>query len=70
MIQIFSGSKCHCSDFYFSYRKDGSGFEGRLLEGKGQGGETGETGEEFTLFNNSILTGLTGLADRTICYIE
>jgi hypothetical protein len=37
---------------------------------RGKGGKTGETGEEFDLFNNSILTGLTGLADRTRRSIE
>jgi hypothetical protein len=40
-------------------------------EGHGKRGKTGETGEEFDLLNNnSILTGLTGLADHTGCHIE
>jgi hypothetical protein len=33
-------------------------------------GKGGETGEEFDLFNNSLLTGLTGLPDRTPFHIE
>jgi hypothetical protein len=36
----------------------------------GNGKKTGETGEEGDLFSNSILTGITGLADRTRCQIE
>jgi hypothetical protein len=37
---------------------------------RGKGGKTGETGEEFDLLNHSMLTGLTGLADRTVCHVE
>jgi hypothetical protein len=41
-----------------------------FLRDTGKGGKTGETGEEFDFFNNSILTGLAGLADRTRCHLE
>jgi hypothetical protein len=43
---------------------------GSLWTDRGKGGKTGETGEEFDLFNNSILIGLAGLADRARFYIE
>jgi hypothetical protein len=36
----------------------------------GKGKKTGETGEEGDLFSNSILTGLTGLADCAPFHVE
>jgi len=36
----------------------------------GKGEETGETSEKFDLFNNGILTGLTGLVDRARFHVE
>jgi hypothetical protein len=36
----------------------------------GKGKKTGETDEESDLFNNDLLTGLTGLADCAPFHVE